>query len=81
VLVEDHDHKTAMVRGRLCRSCNVLEGMGHGGVFAKYRERNPAVICGVQERYWNEYTKAYAEPVQPSPPYDPWKNNPMRGVL
>ena len=77
VLVNDHDHRTGWQRGYLCNRCNILEGLGYGGVFEKYRRRNPAGICGVQEPYWNPSTREYAKP---APPYDPWKNNPMKGV-
>ena len=79
-LVEDHDHGTGLFRGWLCRSCNVSEGMNPGTgyqLWREYRERSPATICGVAERYWNPFTKAFAEP---APPYDPWKDNPMRNV-
>lgn len=50
-LVDDHDHSTGLRRGWLCRSCNVMEGKGHGGMFEKYRQRPPAVILGVQLPY------------------------------
>ena len=76
-LVTDHDHHSGMIRGLLCRSCNILEGMGRVGVFAKYRERNPAAICGVLVPYESPFAEKRAEP---APPYDPWKDNPLKGA-
>lgn len=76
-LVEDHDHVTGLERGHLCRSCNVKEGMNRGGVFARYRQKNPASICGVREVYYDPFTKEFAEP---APQVDRWKDNPMRGI-
>jgi Recombination endonuclease VII len=62
-LVEDHDHQTGLIRGRLCRSCNSLEGHASDsyGVFRKYRERPPAVILGIRAQYWSPWT-GQAEP-------------------
>lgn len=50
-LVEDHDHSTGMVRGKLCRGCNAAEGKSVLPLFWKYRARNPAGILGVQLPY------------------------------
>jgi len=61
-LVDDHDHETGLVRGRLCRFCNAKEGHAdNDGIFGKYRERNPASILGISVRYWSPWS-GYAEP-------------------
>ena len=51
-VVMDHDHRTGLCRGILCRDCNRIEGFGGGPAFRCYRERNPADICGVKVWYW-----------------------------
>jgi hypothetical protein len=60
-LVTDHDHQTGLIRGELCTSCNTREGRQDRPVFVAYRDKPPAVILGVEERYWSSFT-GFAKP-------------------
>ena len=61
-VVEDHDHATGLTRGWLCDPCNGREGYRWRGVYAMYRECNPAVIFGFSVRYIDRVTGLAAEP-------------------
>jgi hypothetical protein len=50
-LLIDHCHRTGLVRGLLCTSCNTAEGMHNAPSFVAYRERPPAVMLDIEEQY------------------------------
>ncbi|MBC7299480.1 endonuclease domain-containing protein [Nocardia salmonicida] len=57
-MVLDHDHKTGLVRGWLCRNCNAAEG--HSTVDGRrlnYRNRPPTTILGVCRLYSKRESK------------------------
>ncbi|MGP3685230.1 endonuclease domain-containing protein [Streptomyces sp. IBSNAI002] len=55
--VLDHCHSTGLVRGLLCRGCNVSEGRSYGSpLFVAYRLRPPAVLLGTTELYSSSWT-------------------------
>lgn len=55
-IVMDHDHRTGLIRGWLCRSCNLTEGHAHldeDSVYTRWRSRSAATMLGIRRRYEN----------------------------
>lgn len=57
-MVDDHDHRTGMLRGVLCRACNIGEGRTKEPAFVtlydNYRLRHPALILDLYLPYTSE---------------------------
>ncbi|MGW0737668.1 endonuclease domain-containing protein [Streptomyces sp. NPDC002851] len=68
----DHCHRTGMVRGKLCRSCNTLEGYSGAPLFSAYRLRPPVVLLGVTQ----PYRDAHGNEAAPAPSLNPAPTDP-----
>lgn len=56
-LVEDHDHRTGLTRGYICRSCNASEGKSdHPGLTAWREGTNPARLLNLDRVYVSPVT-------------------------
>lgn len=75
-LVCDHDHESGLVRGYLCRSCNVAEGQvgeNADGKIGRYQRRSPAVLLNLTIIYVDPWTGRAAEPRLTG--FEPWKDS------
>jgi len=59
----DHCHESGLIRGLLCRSCNVGEGKSNHPKYVAYRKVYPTKILGLKIPY-RLYVSGY-----PPPPY------------
>ena len=53
----DHDHKTGMIRGALCRNCNGIEGKINNLVNRIYKKPEPEELFKRLLAYWEFHKK------------------------
>ncbi|MEW2068619.1 endonuclease domain-containing protein [Streptomyces sp. NPDC007346] len=63
-LLVDHCHRSGLIRGLLCTSCNTAEGLQDAPSFVAYRSRPPTVLLGMEEQYgsaWDGFGRTPAD--------------------